>query len=144
MTVNFIGFGGLGIEYPCYEDEKGKIYFDLNDGKGELNLYTGGYKKDEDIYGEPCSPVKEKVKCNNPFKRNRQEFEYMMLDRLKSDCEYFFQNENEKDLYYHNIKERINEMKRLYEVLIEKPEWLTLEQIEDYEKRMLQEIKKEE
>ena len=27
MKVNYIGFGGTG-NYPCYEDENGKIYFD--------------------------------------------------------------------------------------------------------------------
>lgn len=39
MKVNYIGFGGTG-NYPCYEDENGKIYFDLDNGHGELDLHT--------------------------------------------------------------------------------------------------------
>lgn len=54
MKVSFIGFGGY-TEYPCYEDEKGKLYFDINDGRNGLALYTGAYRdKYGDIDGEPC------------------------------------------------------------------------------------------
>lgn len=47
MKVNYIGFGGTG-NYPCYEDENGKIYFDLDNGHGELDLHTGAYRHPED------------------------------------------------------------------------------------------------
>lgn len=42
MKVKYIGFGGY-IEVPCYQDENGKIYFDENNGRNGLNLYTGAY-----------------------------------------------------------------------------------------------------
>ena len=40
LNVRYAGFGG-NMEVPCYEDEKGKLYFDENNGVGVLNLYTG-------------------------------------------------------------------------------------------------------
>lgn len=72
-----------------------------------------------------------------------QTFEYMMLDRLKSDCNYFmgFGNYNEKALWAHSVEEQIAEMKRLWNVLAVKPEWLTMEQICIYENAMLEKSK---
>lgn len=66
-------------------------------------------------------------------------FNYMMLGRLKGDCEYFlgYGNGSENVLPSKNIEEHINHMKEIWEKLPVKPEWLTYEQIEDYEKRML-------
>ena len=43
LNVRYTGFGGY-MEVPCYEDEKGKLYFDENNGIGGLNLYTGAYR----------------------------------------------------------------------------------------------------
>lgn len=39
MNVTYIGFGGT-MDVPCYKDEKGNLYFDVNDGKNGLNLYS--------------------------------------------------------------------------------------------------------
>lgn len=71
MKINYIGFGGTG-NYPCYEDENGKIYFDLDNGHGELDLHTGAYRhpEDGDICGEPFERVMEEVECEAPFKRH--------------------------------------------------------------------------
>lgn len=62
----------------------------------------------------------------------------MMLGRLQSDCDYFlgFGNRAEKHLWAGNVVGQIKEMKKLYNELEIKPEWLTLEQINDYEKEM--------
>ena len=64
----------------------------------------------------------------------------MMLDRLRTDCEYFLGNGNgqEKHLYYKNVEKHIEEMKKIYNSFSadEKPEWLSLEKIEDYNKQM--------
>lgn len=67
------------------------------------------------------------------------EFDYKMLDRLKSDCEYFLGNGNsyEKHLHQGNVENQIAKMKEIYNSLKEKPEWLTMEDIENYEKEML-------
>ena len=66
-------------------------------------------------------------------------FEYMLLSRLESDCKYFLGNGNryEKDLWAGSVEKQIGMMKELWNLLPEKPEWLTLEQIEEYEKQMM-------
>lgn len=66
------------------------------------------------------------------------EFEYMMLSRLQSDCEYFlnYGRRHENILWAGNVEDQITEMKRLYDIVPEKPEWLALEQIEKYAKDM--------
>lgn len=65
-------------------------------------------------------------------------FLYQMLSRLESDCKYFLGNGNgyEKHLWTKNIDNQILAMKEIYNKLKEKPEWLTLEQINCYEKEM--------
>ena len=66
-------------------------------------------------------------------------FNYMMLSRLQMDCDYYLGNgqRHEKHLWAGNPIDQIKEMKDIYNKLDEKPEWLTLEQINDYEKQML-------
>lgn len=66
------------------------------------------------------------------------EFKYQLLDRLKSDCEYFLKagNRNEKHLWTGNVDDQIAKMKELWNSLEEKPEWLSMEDIENYEKEM--------
>lgn len=73
------------------------------------------------------------------------EYDYMLLSRLKSDCDYFLGNGNryEKHLWAGNVDDQIAKMKELYNKLPEKPEWLTMEDIENYEKEMKQDKKTE-
>lgn len=81
LNVKYAGFGGY-MEVPCYEDEKGKLYFDENNGVGGLNLYTGAYKnEDGEILGEPDTKVTESVECAEPFVRHPRERDYRMLAR---------------------------------------------------------------
>ena len=66
-------------------------------------------------------------------------FNYRLLGRLKGDCEYFLGHGNgcEKHLWSGNVKDQISKMKELWNGFLIKPEWLTMEQIEKYEKDML-------
>jgi hypothetical protein len=70
---------------------------------------------------------------------SRQEFNYMMLSRLKMDCEYFlnYGRGHVKHLWAQSVEEQIKEMIKLYDQLKIKPEWLTIEQIKEYETKML-------
>ena len=63
---------------------------------------------------------------------------YRLLDRLRTDCEYFLGegHRNEKHLWAGNVSAQIHKMRELYDALPEKPNWLTREQIEDYADRM--------
>lgn len=69
---------------------------------------------------------------------NNPSFLYQMLSRLESDCEYFLGHGNgaEKDLWAKTVDRHISAMKEIYNKLEEKPEWITLEQINNYEKEM--------
>ena len=142
MKLRYVGFGGNYIKYPCYEDENGNVYFDINDGKNGLNICSGAFKDIiGEIYGEPCSQVKEPIECNEPFVRHERETDYMMLDRLRTDCNYFLGNGNGYNghLYYKDVNTQCNKMLELYNSFKDedKPQWITVEQIEQYRKDML-------
>ena len=68
------------------------------------------------------------------------QFRYQMLDRMKQDCEYFLGHGNRatKYLWAGSVADHIEYMKALWWSFPEsgKPEWLTLEEIKDYERRM--------
>ena len=66
------------------------------------------------------------------------EFQYRLLSRLKSDCEYFLGagGRAAKHLAEGGIDAQIAKMRELYDLLPEKPEWLTAEDIDRYEAQM--------
>lgn len=68
-------------------------------------------------------------------------FCYRLLGRMKADCEYYLGNGNRhpKHLWASTEKEHIDVMEALWNNFSakDKPEWLTLEQIEEYKKRLL-------
>lgn len=77
--------------------------------------------------------------------KQEDRFKYMLLDRMKMDCEYFlgygYGNRNVKKLWAGNAEEQISTMKALHNSFDEgeKPEWLTMEQIEKYHAEMVAE-----
>lgn len=72
---------------------------------------------------------------------NDSKFNYMMLSRLKSDCDYYLNNggRSKNVLWAGDEVEQIKEMKRIYNTFSEdlKPEWLIMEDILHYEKLMV-------
>ncbi|WP_256719739.1 LPD11 domain-containing protein [Paenibacillus glucanolyticus] len=69
-------------------------------------------------------------------------FRYMMLYRFRDDCEYYlnYGNRNSNVLWSLDESKHIENMKALHNSFGEndKPEWLTWEQILEYEKQMLE------
>lgn len=69
-----------------------------------------------------------------------EKMRYMMLDRLKEDCLYYLGNggRNERDLWAGNVEEQIELMRELYHSFPcdKKPEWLTLQEIDQFEQEM--------
>lgn len=69
-----------------------------------------------------------------------EKYRYMLLDRMRADCAYYLGNGNRqvKYLWAGNVEEQIEDMKMLWDSFKpdEKPEWLTMEDIESLEKRM--------
>lgn len=65
-------------------------------------------------------------------------FEYRLLNRLKSDCEYFLGEGNgaEKYLWAGTVEKHIEKMRELYNKVSEKIEWLNEQDIDNYEKQM--------
>lgn len=69
-----------------------------------------------------------------------KKYNYMLLSRLKSDCDYFLGHglRNEKHLWAGSVDRQIAKMRELYNMFSddEKPEWLTIDQIDEYERKM--------
>ncbi len=65
-------------------------------------------------------------------------FDYQLLARLQQDCDYYLGcgNRAQKHLWAGDEVQQIAKMKEVYAALPEKPEWLTLERIEQYEAAM--------
>lgn len=78
-------------------------------------------------------------------RQNPYHFDYMMLSRLQTDCDYFlgYGGRYERHLWAGNVPDQIAEMKKLWKKFPEggKPEWLTWEEILQYERRMTEEDK---
>ena len=132
---------------PVYKDENDRFFKDVNLGKGALDLCTSSC-----FDGEPITPIcyieslkNVEIEITNPLKtKNKKDtFNYMMLGRLQMDCDYFlgYGKRNVRNLWADNVQEHIDEVKRLYNSFNtgKKPEWLTMEEIEDYEMKMMSE-----
>ena len=67
-----------------------------------------------------------------------ESFGYRLLDRLRSDCEYYLGagHFSEKHLWAGSVEAQISKMRELYSALPEKPEWLTEQDIDRYEAQM--------
>lgn len=65
-------------------------------------------------------------------------FEYQLLDRLRIECNYFLGagSRSEKHLWAGSVHDQIAKMRELYDLLPEKPEWLTPDDINKYAQRM--------
>lgn len=141
-TMEYIGVDDW--DNPVYKCiETGVLWKDLTMGSDNPKLYSCG----NDFDGEPCSPIDSDLVIN--FKTKHEEnpyrFNYMMLDRLRSDCDYYlgYGNRNKSRLCYGSVKEHIENMKELHNSFPEgqKPEWLTYESILEYEKQMSEQAK---
>ena len=63
---------------------------------------------------------------------------YMLLARLKMDCEYWlnYGNKSNKHLWAGTPEKQIAKIKELYQQVPVKPEWLSIEKIHEYEQQM--------
>ena len=70
---------------------------------------------------------------------DQDKFNYMMLSRLKSDCDYYLGNgnRNPKHLWAGDEAKQIAKMREFYDKVPEEPEWLTKEDIDSYEDKMI-------
>lgn len=91
------------------------------------------------IFGVEAENIDESLIADNDLLNHDAKFRYQMLSRMQQDCEYFLGNGNgnEKHLWAGNVEDQIKYMKDLWNSFEEKPEWLSMEDIEKYEKDML-------
>ena len=65
-------------------------------------------------------------------------FKYQMLSRLQSDCEYAIKTDHSlHNLWGKTVAAHIAYMRKLYNELSVKPEWITPADIDSYEKELL-------
>lgn len=111
-------------------EEATNYYLDKvwNVGSGEHDYFAKCYKV------EVLTPITEL----ETYARD-DKFLYMLLSRLKMDCNYYlgYGNRNKDILWSDNEAAHINEMKQIHNYLNPKPEWLTIEQIDEFEKQMI-------
>ncbi len=83
---------------------------------------------------------------DNGFYLGDKTYNYQTLDRLKQDCKYFLGEGNRLEKYLHqgSIEKQIEYMKFLYNSFErnEKPEWCTMQDIENYQLKMETDTKK--
>lgn len=137
-TMEFIGLDDWSRPvYRCVEN--GVLWKDVTLGSGTPELCSCGNSFD----GEPDSPINRDLEVifNPKYEEDPYRFNYMMLSRLKGDCDYYLGNgsRNKKHLYYGDEEGHIEEMKELYKSFPDdaKPEWLTYDDILNYEKLMV-------
>lgn len=145
ITLEYLGDDFFGT--PTYKDKRGNILKDVSCDIGELNLHTVC----GDFDGEPDQPISGIDRYMNAEiiilgrenePSSEEKFNYQMLSRLKMDCDYYLGNGgySENVLWAKNVEEQIAKMKKIHNSFSEnkKPEWLTYEDILDYEKKMTQ------
>ena len=142
MTMEFLTIDDWSNDiYRCIET--GILYKDLSlPHINKPELYSCG----NEIDGDPCYPL-DMVNIELIFKEREpqptpeEKFNYMLLSRLQMDCNYYLGNGNKYKghLWAKDEQKQIDKMKELYNSFKEdkKPEWLTYEQILEYEKLMI-------
>ena len=129
--LTFVGLDRF--DRPAYKDENGGFWKDLNFGKGEPDLHRSSPA--DDIDGEPDYRITGGYTLINQYRENPYRFSYMMLDKLRADCETYFLGISNRSRTI-DIAGTIAEMKERWNNLPEdgKPEWLTWEKIMRYER----------
>ena len=88
--------------------------------------------------------MKPSETIKNVIENSETKFKYQLLSRMKSDCNYYlgYGNRNKNCLWSGSEEQQIIDMKALLESFDRpnKPEWLTMIDIWDYEIKMLNKI----
>lgn len=138
-----------GSDYQGFNGDTLVVFRNVDDLPGWMRSFA---KEAADISGRADDlnrAVAQEVK-NMDYKKVLAEFgldgrdetfRYQMLSRMEADCKYYLGNggRHPKHLWADNEKDQIACMKALWHSFPEegKPEWLTLEQIQDYEKQLV-------
>lgn len=133
-----------------FETENEKVAWDW------YNSYTGFADDEDDMlenvnnktFGESTSTDSlvteddtDSIIIDDSILKHSDEFKYQLLGRMQTDCNYFLGagNHAEKFLWAGNVPEQIAYMRAIYNSFPDnkKPEWISLADIDEYEKKML-------
>lgn len=137
------GFSGdeMGVKYAMFNSEG--VTIEWQDEQGEAQETKLSWARaagvvqrlvDEGRYLEtPVVSLPEQQDEVQPFSD-----QYRLLDRLCADCEYFLGagQRAEKHLWAGSVDAQIEKMRELYAQLPEKPDWISLDIINAYARRM--------
>ena len=137
------GFSGdeMGVKYAMFNSEG--VTIEWQDEQGETQETKLSWARaagvvqrlvDEGRYLEtPVVSQTEQQDEVQPFSD-----QYRLLDRLCADCEYFLGagQRAEKHLWAGSVDAQIEKMRELYAQLPEKPDWISLDVINAYARRM--------
>lgn len=137
------GFSGdeMGVKYAMFNSEG--VTIEWQDKQGETQETKLSWARaagvvqrlvDEGRYLEtPVVSQTEQQDEVQPFSD-----QYRLLDRLCADCEYFLGagQRAEKHLWAGSVDAQIEKMRELYAQLPEKPDWISLDVINAYARRM--------
>ena len=137
------GFSGdeMGVKYAMFNSEG--VTIEWQDKQSETQETKLSWARaagvvqrlvDEGRYLEaPAVSEPEQKDETQPFSA-----EYRLLDRLCADCEYFLGagQRAEKHLWAGSVDAQIEKMRELYAQLPEKPDWISLDVINAYARRM--------
>lgn len=133
--------GEDNFSMPVFRDQFNHLWKDIDLGRFEQpSLYS---VLGNEIDGDPNEPIAQDftIQKNRIIVSEDKRFQYQMLGRIKCDCDYYlgYGNRNPDCLWAKTEKKQIEVMKEIWLGFSEdeKPEWLTWEQIEVYEKDMV-------
>jgi hypothetical protein len=142
-TLELTRVGEHRMEGGLYKDKNGKYYVDchseIESGKfGTVYRLSPSTEPD----GEPDVSFDGMIFITNPpTKKELREkafrHDYMMLSAMQTNCKYYQSADHYNRAHVSTIQETIEEMKKLWHKFPEdlKPEWISLEEIEGYEKK---------
>lgn len=108
------------------ENEEDDFGFDEEEEPNPMDEFSG---PDED--GPSYAQIE---KATPGILDHDDNYKYQLLGRMISDAEYYLRNRDNKHLWSGSPEQHIIDMNVLYDSLKEKPEWLTKEKIDEYEK----------
>ena len=151
--ADFSDLEKVGIAYTTVTDEEIPIQVNADLVHYRIERYLGGqflerrqYESLDELiqnelaeldFDDLVSVSDEELESIGATLEQRSD-DYRLLSRLKADCDYFLGagGRAEKHLWAGNVREQIAKMRELYDALPEKPEWLTMEDIDRYAQRM--------
>ena len=129
------GFMMLYMANPKIDELNNMTLNELIDYIRETDEY---YEEDKEYIDKCIELINENI---NESADEGKKFNYMMLSRLKSDCDYYLGNgnRNPKSLWSGDESKQIAKMREIYNGFSDedKPEWLTKEDIDKYEDMMV-------